>query len=120
MRRRATQVGRRCGCSDGVLKGFAVLLAALLLAFGYRLLISDAGLREVWRLRGELQVQQEENAALRERNSTLEAEVADLREGVEAVEERARVELGMIRKGETKFTIVENDAAAAEQTAAEE
>ena len=92
----------------------AVILALLVVAFGYRFLLSDEGLREVWRLRGEVEAQQAENEALLERNRALEAEVADLAGGLDAIEERARAELGLTREGETKFTIVEPDADAAE------
>ena len=51
--------------------------------------------------RSEAQGQEEENARLNERNAALEAEVNDLREGLRAIEERARSELGMIVRGET-------------------
>jgi cell division protein FtsB len=57
-------------------------------------------------LQETVQAQRSENARLKERNSALEAEVKSLKEGFDAIEERARVELGMIRKGETFFHIL--------------
>jgi cell division protein FtsB len=80
----------------------AVLLAVLL-ALQHRLWLSPHGLREVFRLRGEAAAQRAENAELERRNGQLVAEVEDLREGLDAIEERARADLGMIRDGETFY-----------------
>ena len=80
---------------------FAVALALLQL----RLWLSDDGLREVWRLESQVAAQTAENVALTERNTALEAEVLDLKQGLDAVEERARSELGMIGPGETFYQI---------------
>lgn len=79
----------------------------LLLALQYKLWFGDGGLIVVWRLGEQLEAQQQENRELRERNKALEAEVRDLKQGVAAIEERARSELGMIREGETFFQVVE-------------
>jgi cell division protein FtsB len=51
--------------------------------------------------------QQDKNAALEQRNVALEAEVRDLKQGLEAIEERARYELGMIKSDEVFFQVVE-------------
>ncbi|MFO7858736.1 MAG: cell division protein FtsB [Ectothiorhodospiraceae bacterium] len=72
------------------------VLAGLLLVLQAQLWSGQGGLPEVWRLRADIRDQEQENARLRERNATLEAEVRDLKDGLEAVEERARSELGMI------------------------
>lgn len=64
-------------------------------------------LRDVRELRGQLQEQLEENERLRVRNEALAAEVDDLRGGLEALEERARSELGLIRDDEEFFLIVD-------------
>jgi cell division protein FtsB len=61
-------------------------------------------------LRHELAQQRQENQRLRERNLALGAEVLDLKLGLEAVEERARAELGMVRRGETFYQLVEPKA----------
>jgi cell division protein FtsB len=62
---------------------------------------------EVRGLRVMVEEQNEENQRLRERNDALAAEVEDLRAGLEAIEERARAELGLIRDGETFYLIVD-------------
>jgi len=51
--------------------------------------------------------QQQENARLRERNDALDAEVNDLKKGVDAIEERARSDLGMIKKDETFYQVID-------------
>lgn len=84
----------------------AVCLA--LAALSSRLWLSDDGVREVWRLGAAIDHQSEQNAMLRERNEALEAEVKDLRDGFDAIEERARQDLGMTRSGETFFQVVES------------
>jgi len=83
----------------------AVLLA-LLVALQLRLWLGSGGLPEVRRLEAALAAQREENAGLEARNHRLAAEVHDLKEGLEAVEERARSDLGMIGKDETFYQIV--------------
>ena len=70
-----------------------------------RLWVSEEGMREVWRLRSQVAERTEENEALALRNSALDAEVLDLKQGSAAVEERARAEMGMIAPGETFFQI---------------
>jgi len=62
---------------------------------------------ELRQLEAQLAVQQQENQALRLRNDMLESEVLDLKNGLEAVEERARADLGMTRKDETFYMIIE-------------
>jgi cell division protein FtsB len=87
-----------------------LLTAVLILVLGalqYGLWAGDGSLREVWHLRQAVEAQREENAALKERNQALDAEVKDLKEGLEAIEERARSELGMIKENETFYQIVE-------------
>ncbi len=86
----------------------AVIVFCLALAvFSYRLWLSNDGLREVWRLGAAMESQTEQNETLRVRNAALEAEVVDLRDGFDAVEERARQDLGMTRSGETFFQVVD-------------
>ena len=90
-----------------------VVLAVLLVLLGllqYRLWLSDDGYSAVWRLSDAIAAQGEENESLRERNRALAAEVKDLKAGLDAVEEIARSELGMIRSGETLFQVAEDSA----------
>ena len=83
------------------------LLFALLVLLQYRLWLSDEGYRGVWRLEEAVEARQTENQRLTERNRALAAEVENLEKGLEAAEEIARSELGMIRRGETLFQVVE-------------
>jgi cell division protein FtsB len=82
-----------------------VVLTVVLALLQARLWLSNGGLREVWRLETEVARRVEENQRLAARNSALEAEVRDLKQGLAAAEERARTELGMIRAGETFYQI---------------
>ena len=83
------------------------ILLILLALLQYRLWVGDGSLAETWRLGRQIEAQRQENSAFRERNGLLEAEVRDLKEGLEAVEERARRDLGMIKKDETFYLIVD-------------
>ena len=100
--------------------GFRIMILVLLVLLALiqlRLWVSQDGWREVWRLEEAVETQQSENAALKTRNETLEAEVDDLKEGVEAVEERARSDLGMIAEGETFYQVVEPEEEPTSETA---
>ena len=88
------------------MKFLAAGLLALLVLLQYRLWLGDGGMREVATLRKEIEVQQAENDALRERNRTLAAEVQDLKKGTVAIEERARTDLGMVGQRETFYQVV--------------
>jgi len=83
------------------------LLVVLLVLLQYKLWVGDGSFAEVWDLYQQVETQREANQQLRERNQALEAEVQDLKQGLGAVEERAREELGMIKKGETFYQIIE-------------
>ena len=82
-----------------------LLLSIILLLLQYRLWGSEEGFRSVWSLKQAIKTQQEENGRLTERNDHLEAEVRDLKEGLDAVEEIARTDLGMIAEDETFYQI---------------
>jgi cell division protein FtsB len=88
------------------MKWLALSLFAALLLLQYRLWMSGDGVREVWRLRSAVAVQQSENARLSERNRQLGAEVHDLKQGYAALEERARTDLGMVAGNETFYQVV--------------
>ena len=93
------------------MKVLVTLLGMLLLVLQYPLWIGDGSVLEVWQLTEALETQQQENARLQSRNQVLEAEVSDLKAGLEAIEERARSELGMIREKETFFHVIDTDSA---------
>ncbi len=78
------------------MKFLAAGLVIVLVLLQYRLWLGDGGMREVHRLRAEIEVQREQNSELKERNRTLAAEVQDLKKGTVAIEERARTDLGMV------------------------
>jgi cell division protein FtsB len=82
-------------------------LIILLLLLQYPLWFGNSSVFNIWRLKKEISVQGEENRKLEERNRTLAAEVADLKKGLAAIEERSRSELGMIKKNETFFHVIE-------------
>jgi cell division protein FtsB len=84
----------------------ALTLAALILLLQYPLWLGKGSWLRVWELDRQLQAQKVENARLEERNNVLDAEVRDLKQGFEAIEERARYELGMIRQDEIFFQVV--------------
>ncbi len=83
------------------------VLVVLLGSVQYRLWVDKEGLSGVWRLEQAVQRQKDENAELARRNQRLAAEVEDLKTGLEAVEERARSELGMVHEDETYYQIVD-------------
>jgi len=84
----------------------AILLASFA-ALQHQLWLGDRGMPEVHRLEAEVERRVEDNARLEARNRRLAAEVHDLKEGLEAVEERARTDLGMIGRDETYYQLVE-------------
>ena len=86
-----------------------VVLLALLLWLQGQLWFGDGGLNDLQSLERSVGEQREEVVRLRQRNEALEAEVEDLKTGFEALEERARSELGMIREGETFYQIIERE-----------
>lgn len=88
------------------MKLIIALLIALVLALQYPLWMGSGSVVEAWRLKQERDTQGEENRTLKERNLALEAEVRDLKQGHAAIEERARSELGMIKKDETFYQVV--------------
>ena len=87
-----------------VLLGLVLLLGWL----QYRLWFGIGSAGEVAMLEAQVEHQRRENGGLEERNAALAAEVRDLKEGVAAVEERARGELGMIKPGEVFYRVVED------------
>ena len=88
------------------MKWLAFSLLAVVLALQYRLWMSGDGVREVARLSAAVERQKGENTELEARNQQMVAEVADLKAGMTAIEERARSELGMIGRNETFYQVV--------------
>mgnify|MGYP001131282940 CR=1 FL=1 len=87
----------------------AIILGLLFLVLQYDLWIGEGSLATVWRLEKEITTQKTANKKISERNDSLVAEVKDLKKGDAAIEERARNELGMIKKGETYIQVVDDN-----------
>lgn len=79
------------------------ILLVLVVLVQYRIWVGKDSLVDVWQLEQAVAAQREENRLLRMRNEQLAAEVRDLKNGLAAVEARAREELGMVRKDETLY-----------------
>ncbi len=90
------------------MKTLTVILIIVLLFLQYKLWFGDDSLTDVWRLEKQVKEFSASNDELKERNRALEAEVKDLKQGLEAIEERSRSELGMVQKGETFYQIIED------------
>ena len=84
-----------------------IVLILLLAGLQYRLWVGEGSLAQVSRLQQQIAEQRGENERLLERNRILEAEVMELKRGMETVEERARQELGMLKDGETLYLLTE-------------
>ena len=92
------------------MKLIVAILFVLLMWLQYKLWLGDGGIPEVLELEAEIKTVQSEVNALQERNSALNAEVMDLKKGIEAIEERARSEMGMIKKDEIYYQVIDRDA----------
>ena len=98
------------------MKWLAAALAVAVVVLQYRVWFSGDGVREVQRLQHAVAAQRAQNAQLAERNQQLAAEVRDLKTGMDALEERARSDLGMIARNETFYQVVPARPADASQT----
>ena len=99
------------------MRGLVVALAVLLLLVQHSLWFGKGGVRDVASLEQQIAAQEAENAKLEARNSALLAEVMDLKQGMDAIEEIARSEMGMVREGEIFFQVLEPTPAVAEAPA---
>ena len=88
------------------MKILIIVLISLLLGLQYKLWVGDGSLSEVVQLSSELDRQKEKLRLLEQRNSVLEAQVLDLQNGLDAFEEKARNDLGMIKQGETFIQLI--------------
>ncbi|MFV2058326.1 MAG: cell division protein FtsB [Thiohalomonadales bacterium] len=99
-----------------LLKILVAVLVVLLFLLQFKLWFGHGNLQEVWHLQDAIENQKFDNARLKHRNDALKAEVDDLKKGLAAIEERARKELGMVKKGETFYQIVERPSTMHENT----
>ena len=87
------------------MKILAGILGALILLIQYPLWLGKGGWLRAWQVESDFQKQKQKNNDLVVRNAGLAAEVKDLKQGTEAIEERARYELGMVRQDEVFFQV---------------
>lgn len=99
------------------MKFIAIILLVLLLMLQYRIWLGDGGLPQVLKLDGDIEQVQQKVEKLQERNKALDAEVIDLKTGLQAIEERARSELGMMHKDDVYYQVIENKDAERSQNA---
>ncbi len=90
------------------MRWLVAILAVMLLGLQYRLWLGEGSLAQKANLERQVEEQIARNAELAERNRVLAEEVAGLKSGLEAIEERARADLGMIKQDETFFLVVDS------------
>jgi len=96
-----------------LLKWLALILIALLMGLQIKLWVGDGGMRDLRAIRARVAEQQAQNAKLKQRNDALHADVEDLKHGQDAVEARARSQLGLVKPGEVFYQVVNGAAGAA-------
>ena len=97
------------------MKILIAVLLLLLIGLQYKLWFGDGSLSEVVQLSRELEIQKARLLELEERNKILEAQVLDLQNGLDAFEEKARNDLGMIKDGETFIQLIPGDRQATDE-----
>jgi cell division protein FtsB len=88
-------------------KIIAFVLLTLVFWLQYKIWLEDGGIPEILQLEQEIEEFQSEVKSLKERNASLDAEVKDLKKGFDAIEERARSEMGMLKEGEVYYQVIE-------------
>ncbi len=83
------------------------VLVVIILVLQFNLWVGEGSYSQQLNLESQVEVQKEENVTLGERNDELESEVLDLKTGLDAVEERARSEFGMVKDGEVLYQIID-------------
>ena len=89
-----------------MLRWLALILIALLIALQVKLWVGDGGMRDLRAIRSRVSEQQTQNTRLKQRNDALHADVEDLKHGQDAVEARARSQLGLVKPGEVFYQVV--------------
>ena len=91
------------------MKILSLVLTIFIVLLQYPLWLGKGGWFRVWEIDQQITAQRETNRKLQMRNAVLDAEVRDLKQGYEAIEERARNELGMIKQDEVFFHVLEDN-----------
>ena len=89
------------------MRAASLILVVLLLLLQYPLWLGKGSWLKVWDLNRQVEAQQLVNQQTKARNALLDAEVRDLKQGTAAIEERARSELGMIKRDEVFYQIID-------------
>ncbi|MDH5612013.1 MAG: cell division protein FtsB [Gammaproteobacteria bacterium] len=92
------------------MKKIIAILIVLLVLLQYKIWLGDGGIPEILQLEKEVGEVQLQVDTLKERNQALDAEVQDLKKGMDAIEERARSELGMIGKDEVYYQVISSES----------
>jgi cell division protein FtsB len=87
----------------------SLILFSLILLWQYPLWLGKGSWIKVWELDRQVEAQKSFNLQTKTRNAVLDAEVRDLKQGTEAIEERARSDLGMVKSGEVFFQVVDEN-----------
>jgi cell division protein FtsB len=88
-------------------KALTLIFVVLIALLQYPLWLGKGSWLRVWNVNQQIEEQKEKNAAFKQRNETLNAEVRDLKQGNAAIEERARSELGMIKQDEVFYQVID-------------
>ncbi len=88
------------------MKVLSLALMALIALIQYPLWLGKGSWFRVWEVDSQIKTQREKNATLQARNTVLDAEVRDLKQGLDAIEERARSEMGMVKQDEIFFHLL--------------
>ncbi|MGH8126350.1 MAG: cell division protein FtsB [Rhodanobacteraceae bacterium] len=96
-----------------MLRWIALILIALLIGLQVKLWIGNGGMRDLRAIRSRVSQQKAENVKLKQRNEALSADVRDLKHGQDAVEARARSQLGLVKPGEVFYQVVDTPTGAA-------
>ena len=89
------------------MKALTLIFVALIALLQYPLWLGKGSWLRVWNVNQQIDEQKDKNAAFKQRNETLNAEVRDLKQGNAAIEERARTELGMIKQDEVFYQVID-------------
>ena len=89
------------------MRWITALVLSLILVLQYKLWFADGGVPQLTKLKDEYQTVLQHNHRLKRRNNAMLAEIQNLKKGDEAIEARARLELGMIKRGEVYYDVIE-------------
>lgn len=89
------------------MKWIVAILILIILGLQYRFWFGEGSLEQIAELEREIEKQKVENASLQERNDLLLSQIRELKQGTEGLEEKARQDMGMVKKGETFYYVTE-------------